>query len=60
MSASAAAPDCQPEILSLDEFNVAIPQDVYDLLSNQYSSLDDDGGEETKHIDRLSRYVLQS
>eukprot|EP00573_Skeletonema_grethae_P010582 CAMPEP_0201704832 /NCGR_PEP_ID=MMETSP0578-20130828/44041_1 /ASSEMBLY_ACC=CAM_ASM_000663 /TAXON_ID=267565 /ORGANISM="Skeletonema grethea, Strain CCMP 1804" /LENGTH=32 /DNA_ID= /DNA_START= /DNA_END= /DNA_ORIENTATION= len=21
----------QPEILSLDEFNVAIPQDVYDL-----------------------------
>lgn len=51
----------QPEILSLDEFNVAIPQDVYDLLSKQYSILDDNDGEETKHhIDRLLKRMKKS
>lgn len=50
-----------PEILSLDEFDVAIPQDVYDLLSKQYSILDDNDGEETKHhIDRLLQRMKRS
>ena len=51
----------QPEILSLDEFNVAIPRDVYDLLSKQYSVLDDNDGEEIKrHIDRLLKRMKRS
>ena len=61
MSGMSPPQDCQPEILSLDEFNVAIPQDVYDLLSKQYSALDDnDGDEETKHIDRLLKCMKRS
>jgi 16S rRNA C967 or C1407 C5-methylase (RsmB/RsmF family) len=47
---SPAGDDSRPEILSLDEFNVAIPRDVYDHLSKQYSALDYG---ETKHIDRI-------
>eukprot|EP00985_Skeletonema_marinoi_P026808 scaffold21131_cov194-Skeletonema_marinoi.AAC.4 len=50
----------QPEILSLDEFNVAIPQDVYDHLSKQYSTLDDDVDGETKHIDRILSCMKRS
>src|SRR5210317_1040113 len=44
-----------PEILSLDEFNVAIPQDVYNHLSKHYASLnDDDGNSKTnEHIDKI-------
>ena len=53
-SSSSAA---RPEILSLDEFNVAIPQDVYDHLSKQYASLNDDGGNSNsktnEHIDKI-------
>ena len=46
----------RPEILSLDEFNVAIPQDVYDHLSKQYASLNDNGGgnsNKSEHIDKI-------
>ena len=55
---SRPAQDSQPEILSLHEFDVAIPQDVYDHLSKQYSALDDDG--ETKHIDRILECMKKS
>jgi 16S rRNA C967 or C1407 C5-methylase (RsmB/RsmF family) len=47
----------QPEILSLDEFNVAIPQDVYDHLSKQYSALDDG---DAKHINRMLKCMKKS
>jgi 16S rRNA C967 or C1407 C5-methylase (RsmB/RsmF family)/predicted ribosome-associated RNA-binding protein Tma20 len=45
----------RPEILSLDEFNVAIPQDVYDHLSKQYASLNEGGNSNKteKHIDTI-------
>ena len=55
--------ECQPEILSLADFHVTIPQDVYDLLSKQYSSLDnsnDVDGNETKHIDRILNCMKKS
>ena len=44
-----------PEILSLDEFNVAIPQDVYDHLSKQFASLNENDGNSNKsdHIDKI-------
>ena len=40
-----------PEILSLNEFNVAIPQDVYDHLSKQYASLNNDDGDNSNNSD---------
>lgn len=46
-----------PEILSLHEFNVAIPQDIYDHLSTQFSSLNDG---KTKHIDRILECMKRS
>ena len=56
-STTASSSSESPEILSLDEFNVAIPQDVFDHLSQQYSSLNDG---EIKHIDKILQCMKRS